>query len=65
MAFSDDLHFFAELSGTEDVFELWEAKHFSVVSIFDDKDVRHSFPRARTLNSCEQQPSQTKHSGTL
>ena len=34
VAFSEDLHPFAGF------FELWEAKHFSVVSIFDDEDVR-------------------------
>ena len=35
----------AGLSGTEDFFKLWGAKHFSVVSIFDDGDVRDSFQR--------------------
>ena len=43
VAFSEDLHLFAGLSGTEDVFELWEEKQFSVVSIFDDEYVRDSF----------------------
>ena len=46
VAFSEGLHLFAGLSGTEDVFELWEAKHFSVVSTVDDEDVRDSFLRA-------------------
>ena len=45
MAFSEDLHLFAGLSGTEDFFEQWEDKQFSVVSIFDDEDVRDSFQR--------------------
>ena len=45
MAFYEDLDLFAGLSGTEDFFELWEAKHFSVVSIFDDADVRDSLQR--------------------
>ena len=38
------MHLFAGLCGTED-FELWEEKQFSVVSIFDDEDVRDSFQR--------------------
>ena len=41
--FSEDLHLFAGLSGTEDFFVLWEAKYFSVVSIFDDDNVRDIF----------------------
>ena len=45
MAFSDDLHWFEGLSGREDFFEIWEGKHFSVVSIFDDEDVRDAFQR--------------------
>ena len=45
VAFSEDLHLFAGLSGTEDFFELWEEKDISVVSIFDDEDVRDSFQR--------------------
>ena len=45
VAFSEDLHLFAGLSGTEDFFELWEEKQFSVVSIFDDEDARYSFQR--------------------
>ena len=45
VAFSEDPHLFAGLSGTEDFFELWEEKQFSVVSIFDDEDVRDSFHR--------------------
>ena len=45
VAFSEDLHLFAGLSGTEDFFELREEKEFSVVSIFDDEDVRDSFQR--------------------
>ena len=45
VAFSEDLHLFAALSGTEDFFELWEATHFSVVSVFDNEDVRDSFQR--------------------
>ena len=44
-AFSEDLRLFAGLSGTEDFFELLVAKHFSVVSIFDDEDVRDSIQR--------------------
>ena len=45
VAFSEDMHLFAGLSGTEDFFELWEVEHFSVVSIFYDKDVRDAFQR--------------------
>ena len=45
MAFSEDLHLFAGLSGTENFFELWEEKNFSVVSIFDDEDVGDAFQR--------------------
>ena len=45
VAFSDDLHLFEGLSGTEDFFEIWKEKHFSVVSIFDDEDVRDAFQR--------------------
>ena len=45
VAFSEDLHLFAGLSGTEDFFEPREEKHISVVSIFDDEDVRDSFQR--------------------
>ena len=45
VAFSDDLHLFEELSGTEDFFEIWEEKHLSVVSVFDDEDVRDAFQR--------------------
>ena len=45
MAFFEDSHLFAGLSGTDDFFELWEAKHFPVVSIFDDEDVRDSIQR--------------------
>ena len=43
--FSDDLHLLEKLLGTEEFFELWEEKHFSVVSIFDDQDVRNAFQR--------------------
>ena len=43
---AEDLHLFLELSSTVDFFELWEAKHFSAVSIFDDEHVRDSFHRA-------------------
>ena len=43
---SEDLDLFLELSSTVDFFELWEAKHFSAVSIFDDEHVRDSFQRA-------------------
>ena len=45
MAFSEDLHLFAGLSGTEDFFELWEERQLLVVSIEDDEDVRDSFQR--------------------
>ena len=45
VAVSEDLQLSAGLSGTEDFFELWEAKYFSVLSIFDDEDVRDSFQR--------------------
>ena len=45
VAFSEELHLFAGLSGTEDFFELWEEKQFSVVSISDDEVVRDSFQR--------------------
>ena len=45
VAFSEDLHLFAGLSGTEDFFELWEAKQFSVVSSSNNKDIRDSFQR--------------------
>ena len=45
VAFSEDLQLFAGLTGTEDFSELWEEKQFSVVSIFDDEDVRDSFQR--------------------
>ena len=43
---SEDLDLFLELSSTVDFFELWEAKLFSLVSIFDDEHVRDSFQRA-------------------
>ena len=43
VAFSEGLHLFAGLSGTEDFLELWEVKHFSVVSIFDDENKRDAF----------------------
>ena len=45
VVFSDDLHLLEKLLDTEDFFELWEEKHFSVVSIFDDQDVRDAFQR--------------------
>ena len=35
VAFSQDLHLFAVLSGTDDFFEFWEGKQFSVVSSTD------------------------------
>ena len=60
VAFPEHLHLIGGLSGTEDFFELWEAKQFSVVVIFDDEDVRDSFQRN---DSCEQQHSPLKHSG--
>ena len=43
MASSGDLHLFAGQSGTEGFFEHCEAQHFSVVTIFDDEDVRDIF----------------------
>ena len=43
---SEDLDLFLELSSTVDFFELWEAKRFSAVSIFDHEHVRDSFQRA-------------------
>ena len=45
VAFSENMHLFAGLSGTENFFELWEEKHFSVVPISDDEDVRDAFQR--------------------
>ena len=45
VVFSEDLHLFAGLFGTEDFFERWEEKQFSVVSIFDDEHVRDYFQR--------------------
>ena len=39
VAFSEDVHLFAGLSGTEDFFELWED---SVISTFDGEDVGDS-----------------------
>ena len=34
---------FKGLSSTEDFFELWAAKQFPVVAVFDDEDVRDAF----------------------
>ena len=45
VAFSDDLHLFEGLSGTEDFFEICEEKHFSMISIYDDEYVRDAFQR--------------------
>ena len=42
LAYSEDLHLFAGLAGTQDFFELWEENQFSVGSIFDDEDARDS-----------------------
>ena len=44
VAFFEDLHLFAGLSGAEDFFELWR-KTILMISIFDDEDVGDSFQR--------------------
>ena len=63
VAFSEDLHLFAGLSGTEDFFELWEEKNFSVISIFDDEDVRDAFQRIQApTDSSIYQPKVMGHS---
>ena len=64
VAFSEDLHLFAGLPGTEDFFEFSVAKHFGVVSIICDEDFRDPFQRAYYFKFSEQQHSPIKDSGT-
>ena len=53
LAFSEDLHLFAGLAGTEDFSELWEEKQFLVVSPLTTKTSEIPFS-AQTSNSCKQ-----------
>ena len=64
VAFSDDLHLFAELSGTEDVFELWEAKTLFCGVHFRRRRQRLLSARA-DFKLMRTAAFQTKHSGTL
>ena len=57
IAFSEDLHLFTGLSGTEDFFELWEAKTLFLWCPFSTTKTPGTPSSAQTPNSCEQQHS--------